>query len=97
MMGGWEVPLRELAIPWVVGASPGCLSHRGFSSRRQRKVELPGPRSGVRPPILEGLAYKEGITKNVAMKEMLIWYFLRHVTLMNTEREVKKPFQQVYR
>ena len=48
-------------------------------------------------PILEGLAYKEGITKKVAMKEMLIWYFFRHVTLMNTEREVKKPFQQVYR
>ena len=68
-----------------------------FSSRRQRKAELLGPISRVLPPILEGLAYKEGITKKVAMKLMLIWYFFRHVTLMNTEREVKKPFQQVYR
>lgn len=58
----------------------GLLSRRTFpieavSSRRQRKAELPGPGSQVLPP---GLAGKEANTKKATMKEMSIWYFLRH-------------------
>lgn len=88
--GNWQYPGL-----WVLHQD--VFPTEAFSSRRQRKAELPGPRSGVLPPILGGLAYKEGITKKVAIKEMLMWHFFRHVTLMNTEREVKKPVQQVYR
>lgn len=43
--------------------------------------------------MLEGFAGKEANTKKGAMKGMLIWYFLRHVSLMNIKREMKKPFQ----
>lgn len=48
-------------------------------------------------PTLEGCASKEAITKRVAMKGMLIWYFLRHVGLMNIKREIKSPSKQMYR
>lgn len=44
------------------------------------------------PLILEGLAGAEVITEKQTKKEMLIWYFLRHVSLMNTKREMKKSF-----
>lgn len=64
------------------------------SSRSQRKPELPGSGNRVLPRALEGLASQETLTKKVTMKETLIWYLLRRVSLININREMKKLSQE---
>lgn len=89
MTAGWELPLRKWTVRWW----QNVFCTEAISLKRPRKT----PIAQISKPSLchnpeEDLACAQAVTK-YATKEMWICYFLGHVNLMATKKEMKEPFQ----